>query len=302
MSTGVAGLPVLVTRPSGDAQDWVLKLKQGGFNAEALPLIDIAPAADLEDVSVLERTWAGLDRYAACLFVSGNAVKHFFRKKVPAGDDLYGEYAINSVAMTPDNVQVSLRGLELAPHLRFMAPGPGTSAALVAHGVPLGRIDAPPPDADQFDSEALWQLVGQRDWKGRRVLIVRGTTGGAGEGAGSSGREWMARQWQLAGAEVDFVSVYKRLATQLTQAQLVRARTASADGSIWLFSSSEALANLTAQSGLHDVDWSRARAVATHPRIMAAVRSAGWGVVVASRPAFKDILNTLVSIESGSHE
>lgn len=85
----------------------------------------------------------------------------------------------------------------------------------------------------------------------------------------------------------------------MTQAQLQRARVASTDGSVWLFSSAEAVANLVQMPEMAGMDWRHARAVATHPRIVQAVQAAGWGVVVASRPALKDIRDTLASIESG---
>jgi uroporphyrinogen-III synthase len=127
------------------------------------------------------------------------------------------------------------------------------------------------------------------------VLVVRGQSSGV-EG-NSSGRDWIVRQWQDSGASVDFVGVYQRRAPVLDDAQIDRARSASADGSVWLFSSSEALANLLGQADLQGLDWRRARAVATHPRIAKAVRAAGWDVVVESRPALKDIGQTLGSIE-----
>jgi uroporphyrinogen-III synthase len=281
--TGAAAR-VIVTRPLQDAQHWVQQLQQGGFAAEALPLIDIAPASD---VSAADRAWDTLGNYAACMFVSGNAVDYFFKQKVAVAQVEHGHSAIKTVANGGDG---------LPPALRFMAPGPGTVAALRAAGVPAGQIDAPAADADQFDSEALWAVVGQRDWQGRRVLVVRGE--GQEAGGVSSGRDWIARQWQAAGAEVDFVGVYQRRAPVFTDAQIQRARAASADGSVWLFSSSEAVANLTGLPALAGVDWGRSRAVATHPRIEEAVRAAGWGVVVASRPALKDIRDTLASIES----
>jgi len=260
--------PVIVTRPAADAQHWVEQLRQGGFAAEALPLIDIAPASD---TSALAQARQSLDRYAACMFVSGNAVEYFFQPTLPGG---------------------------LPPSLRLMAPGPGTVAALLAAGVPEGRIDAPAADAGQFDSEALWAVVGQRDWQGLRVLVVRGESPDAAGGGVSSGRDWIARQWEAAGAQVDFVGVYQRRAPQFSGWQLERARAAAKDGSVWLFSSSEALANLVRHPALASVDWRGARAVATHPRIEAAVQAAGWGVVVASRPALTDIKDTLASIES----
>ncbi|MBC7608727.1 MAG: uroporphyrinogen-III synthase [Polaromonas sp.] len=283
---------ILVTRPAHDAAHWVDKLQQAGFDASALPLIEIAPASGADDARALQQAWRDIASYAACMFVSGNAADHFFKPNMLRAQGKRAQAAINSVASTTWQ--------SVNPTLRFLAPGPGTAAALVANGVPAGQIDAPLPDATQFDSESLWAAVGQRDWRGHRVLIVRGATGDSDSAGASSavGRDWIARQWQAAGAEVSFVSVYERRAPVFTQAQLQAAQLASADGSIWLFSSSEAVANLTRQSGLQAVNWSSARAVATHPRILEAVRSAGWGVALESRPALKDIVNTLRSIES----
>jgi uroporphyrinogen-III synthase len=280
-----------VTRPAQDALHWVQRLQQAGMAAEALPLIEIAPASAAADVQALRQAWQTLDRYAACMFVSGNAVEHFFKEnKAPAQEERDQE-AINTIANHAPN--------RLPPALRFMAPGPGTVAALRAAGVPAGQIDAPALDASQFDSEALWQVVGQRDWQGRRVLVVRGQSLAAdGEGAGSPGRDWLARQWQAAGAQVDFVAVYQRRAPLLAEAQVQRAKAASTDGSVWLFSSSEAVANLASQPHLSRLDWRRARAVATHPRIADTLRAAGWGVVVESRPALQDIKAVVRSIES----
>jgi uroporphyrinogen-III synthase len=276
---------VIVTRPACDAQRWVQQLQQSGIDAEALPLIEIAAADGPADVQALAHAWQRLGDYAACMFVSGNAVTHFFQGKEALAQQLWAQAAINSIA-------------EQNPGLRCMAPGPGTVAALRAVGVPASQIDAPAADAEQFDSEALWASVGQRDWQGSRVLIVRGASAASSASSASVGRDWIAQQWQAAGAQVDFVGVYQRRAPTLTQAQAERARTASVDGSVWLFSSSEAVANLARMPDLAGTDWSRARAIATHPRIVDAARAAGWGVVVASRPALHDISATLRSIES----
>ena len=291
MPAGVRTVRVIVTRPAREAQRWVQQFQQGGIEAEALPLIEIAPAPAAASVQALRQAWQTLDSYAACLFVSGNAVDYFFKQNKALAHDQHGHSAINSIAsQVPD---------QLSPNLRFMAPGPGTVAALIAAGVPAGQIDAPAADAHQFDSQALWDVIGQRDWQGRRVLVVRGENPGtAGQIATSPGRDWIARQWETAGAQVDFVSVYQRRVPRLTKAQLQRARAASSDGSVWLFSSAEAVANLVSEPVLGAMDWSGARAVATHPRILDAARAAGWGVVVASRPALKDIRDTLASIES----
>lgn len=287
-------LRVIVTRPACDAQLWVRQLQQAGIAAEALPLIDISPASATASVQALKQAWQTLDGYAACLFVSGHAVEYFFKKNKALAQYIRAQEAINTIAnLIPER---------LPPGLRFMAPGPGTVAALLGAGVAAGQIDAPAPDAPQFDSQALWQVIGQRDWQGRRVLVVRGesprSSGTSAENPGAPGRDWIARQWTAAGAQVDFVAVYQRRAPRLTRAQIQRARGASGDGAVWLFSSSEAVANLLGLPALARIDWSGARAIATHPRIANVLQAAGWGVVVVSRPALKDIRDTLASLES----
>ncbi len=280
---------VIVTRPAQDAQVWVSRLQQSGFKAQALPLIEIAAVSHPADRAALQQAWNTLNDWTACMFVSGNAVEHFF-----------APFQVSTTAFDPSTgaqAAVDKTAPQLPSHVRFVAPGPGTAAALLAAGVPANQIDAPAPDAAQFDSESLWQVVGQRDWQAARVLIVRGK-GEATEGGGGSGRDWLAQQWRAAGSRVELVSSYERRAPQLTSLQIEAAKAASQDRSVWLFSSSEAVANLTQQAGLTGVNWQSARAIATHPRIQAAALQAGWGVVQPSRPALPDIVQALASIES----
>lgn len=291
---GVNAARVIVTRPAREAQHWVQQLQQSGVQAEALPLIEIVAASAAANLQALEQAWRTREQYAACLFVSGNAVEYFFKGKEALSFFSRPQPAMDKVTNT---------GSPVVSGLRCMAPGPGTVTALLAAGIPIEQIDAPAADARQFDSEALWNVVGQRDWRGRRVLVVRGESHAAAGGAeggdsASPGRDWITRQWQSVGAQVDFVGVYQRRAPRLTDAQIQRAQASSTDGSVWLFSSSEAVANLTRLPALSAMDWRCARAVATHPRILEAVRAAGWGVAVESRPALKDIRDTLRSIES----
>ena len=110
----------------------------------------------------------------------------------------------------------------------------------------------------------------------------------------SSGRDWITRQWKQAGAQVDFVGVYQRQAPQLNDAQLARARAASSDGSVWLFSSSQGIDNL--RGLLPGQQWAQARAIATHPRIAQAARIAGFGVVCESRPSLEAVAAALESL------
>lgn len=263
---------VIVTRPVRDAEGWVTALTERGLQAEALPLIAIEA---LPMSAALQRAWREINSYAALMFVSGNAVDAFFAQNQPLAPDGRARAAIDLIANQG---------------LRVMAPGPGTVAALLAAGVPAARIDAPAPEAGQFDSEALWAVVADRHWRGQRVLIVRGQSSGA-EPAGGAGRDWLARQLATAGALPEFVAVYRRSAPQFTAQQRLTLSEAATDGSVWVFSSSEAVGQLP------PADWSQARAVATHPRIAEAVRAAGWGVVAESRPALADIVASIESMQ-----
>ena len=163
---------------------------------------------------------------------------------------------------------------------RAWATGPGTTQALLRAGVPAACIDAPGADAAQFDSEALWQRVGAAVGAGSRVLIVRGADAADGGNTQGGGRDWFARQVTQAGGSVDFVVSYQRQRPQLDAAQRRLARAAASDGSVWLFSSSEAVHNL--QACLPQQDWQAARAVATHARIAEAARAGRLSLWCAS--------------------
>ena len=261
---------VIVTRPEREAQAWVHDLAAAGLDAQALPLMDIRPVAD---TSALQTAWQHLGDYAAVMFVSANAVQGFFAAR-PASAQSFG---------VADAIKT-----------RAWATGPGTAAALQGAGMALACVDSPESDAAQFDSEALWGRVGATLQRGARVLIVRGSDGPKSQAAEGVGRDWLAKQIVEAGALVDKVVSYQRVRPVLDAAQMQLAREAAADGSVWLFSSSEALAHLRAS--LPAQDWRGARAVATHARIAEAVRQAGFGRVVESRPALDYILGSIESM------
>jgi uroporphyrinogen-III synthase len=247
---------VVITRPLAEAQRWADELRRRGIEALVLPLLAIAPAPDLD---ALRRAAAAVGNYAAVLFVSANAVQAFFAA-APA-----------------------------FANRRAWAPGPATREALRAAGVPDARIAAPADDATQFDSESLWQQVRGELGPGDRLLLVRGADG---EGRGQ-GREWLGQQLAASGVQVDTVAAYRRELPVWDEAARATARRAAADGSLWLFSSSEAAGNLARL--LPGAQWQQARALATHPRIAQAVRALGFGQVGETRPALADVV---ASIES----
>lgn len=249
---------VVLTRPRREAGRWAQALQARGHTVLLLPLIEIGPAPDVE---ALRRAAAALPAYQAAMFVSGSAVRGFFREPVP----------------WPRTT-------------RAWCTGPGTARALQECGVPAAAIDLPGAEAAQFESEALWPLVSAQVQAGARVLLVRG----AGEDGQPAGRDWMASRLQGAGAQVDVVAAYTRQVPSWTEQEQAAASEAARDGSTWLLSSSEAVANLRAL--VPGVPLSQARAVATHERIAQAARDAGFGVVCLSRPSEDAVTATLESI------
>ncbi|MEI8169652.1 MAG: uroporphyrinogen-III synthase [Rhodoferax sp.] len=261
---------VIVTRPLREAQRWVQDLTASGLQAQALPLIKVGP---VDDTTAVVQAWQRLADYVGVMFVSGNAAEHFFASKKPLAPVFTAQAAIKT---------------------RAWATGPGTARALLRLGVAPDFLDAPSPDVAQFDSEALWQVVAPQVQPGTRVLIVRGAdTLGSDPAGQGSGREWFAKRVAQAGAQVDFVVAYQRCAPDFHAPEAALAQAAATDGSVWLFSSSEAVANL--QDLLPDQAWSGARALATHPRIAAAARKIGFLDVAESRPTLSDVVASLNS-------
>jgi uroporphyrinogen-III synthase len=222
----------------------------------------------------VDDAWSRLASFDAVMFVSGNAVVHFFKQKPPESAVFIAQAAIK---------------------IRAFAPGPGTASALLRAGVDGEFIDVPAPDTVQFDSEALWAVVKSQVVPGFRLLVVRGATVEAEEPSGGVGREWFAQQVRDAGGAVEFVVAYQRGAPDWTPAEHALAHAALADGSVWLLTSSEAILHLGTLCGGESLQ--NATAVATHPRIALAARSAGFGRVVESAPALTALLSSIESLQ-----
>jgi uroporphyrinogen-III synthase len=257
---------VLITRPASDAPAWVDALRAAGHDAVACPLIEIAPHPDTRAV---DHAWTQWPQWQAVMFVSAQAVRFFFARQ-PQGIQLTGE------------------------RTRCWATGPGTRQALLQAGVPAELIDSPPPDAGQFDSEALWQIVRAQVGPGQSVLIVRGTDQAASASHAGVGRDWLTQQLQAASVTVAWAVSYQRQAPVWTAAQRVEVVQAAADGSVWCFSSSQAVSHL--RDALPGQDWAQARCIATHDRIAQAAQALGFGGVHVARPTVADVLRSLESL------
>lgn len=248
---------VIVTRPAAQAAHWAQALRERGIDALALPLIDIAPPLEL---APLEQAWRQLAQQRLVVFVSPTAVEQFFAYR-PAGGRWPDDLAAASI-------------------------GAGTTQALQQQGV--ATVIEPPADAPQFDSEALWARLSERDWAGAPVLIVRG----------DGGRDWLADTLRRSGARPSFVTAYRRGAPQWNadaMVQLEDALTHPAD-TLWFFSSSQAIDHLLQLCAGRS--WAAARALATHPRIAEHARANGFGEVHETRPTLDAVAACIQSIAS----
>ena len=273
---------VIVTRVQPQAARWV-KLLSPSCDALALPLLETSALADTSALQAAGQRWSD---YTAVMFVSSHAVDHFFASNQAVALMYKGQEALKT---------------------RAWCTGPGTRSALLAQGLPAHQVDVPPTDGGQFDSEALWQQVHGQITPGARVLIVRGDTRDESPETGKPdsqadpspstpgvGRDWLAQSLRQAGAEVDFVVAYQRGAPVWGAAECGLATQAASDGSVWLFSSAEAVTHL--KSLLPAQSWTQARAVATHARIAQAARDVGFVTVCESRPTLADILASIESL------
>jgi uroporphyrinogen-III synthase len=246
---------ILVTRPAAQAEEWVTQLQRAGLDAVALPLMAIAAP---HDPAAVRRAWSELPMQRLAFFVSPNAAEWFFLQQ-------------DATFSWP-------------PSLQAASPGPGTSAVLRRCGVSPHLIVEPAADAPQFDSEALWSVLQNQPWTGASVLVVRG----------DGGRDWLAEQLREAGAEVNFVSAYRRTAPHFSASELavLEAALAQPQGHLWFFSSSEAVLNLVDAPQLQVLspDWSHSTALATHPRIADNAKSAGFDPVLSCRPTLDAVV------------
>lgn len=250
----------ILTRPAEEAARWQQALSPGGAAVVSWPLIDIIAVPQRAPLQEALSQW---DQWAAVMFVSRAAVQHLMALRAP--DHAWGR-------------------------TRCWVTGPGTQQALQVAGVPPELVDAPDAQAGQFDTEHLWQVVRHQVPAGARVLVVRGTEAEAWQQDGQ-GRDWLSHQLANTGVHVQTLASYMRSVPVWDAAQCAQARQAAHDGSIWLFSSSQALKNLQVLLPLQD--WGQARALVTHPRIAQTARALGWGVVRTSRPAPAEIRASL---------
>ncbi len=196
--------PVVITRPSMQAQVFARRVAAAGRTAIVFPLLEIHP---LPDPAQLREALGALRKYAMVAFVSPNAIDAAFGM-------LQGGW--------PKEVALAV-------------VGEGSRAALARHGLTSTNATIfSPRDPMKTDSETLLDALDLDALQGKRVLIVRGETG----------RELFAETLRAAGIDVVPVAAYRRTSPVLDAARRLQLTGLVHSENDWVITSSEALRNL----------------------------------------------------------
>lgn len=165
------------------------------------------------------------------------------------------------IFISPNAVQFGMQALRSIPDgVRVATVGEGSARALRALGV--ASVLAP---RDHFDSEALLALPALQQVSGWRIAILRG----------DGGRELLGDTLRARGAEVDYVTCYRRSRSVLD----IEGLRAAGPDAVTL-TSSEALTHLNAALSERTAELKRLPLFVPHPRIAAAARALGWQQVL----------------------
>lgn len=168
------------------------------------------------------------------------------------------------------------------PGLKVATVGKGSERVLAAYG--CAAVIAP---QQGFDSEAVIALpeFSAAAVAGRKVLIFRG----------DGGRELLAETLRERGASVEYVTCYRRFCPKLDPRSLLEP-VARGEIDALLLTSSEGVRNLEQMLGAEGLEALRPVMVfASHPRIAAQARAAGFHAVVETPAGDEGLMEALVN-------
>ena len=202
---------VVITRPAQQAGPLAARIAALGWRVTLLPLLEIHALDGEDECAQLQAVLARLTGYDLVAFVSPNAIDCVFAH----------------LAAWPPGVPLAV-------------VGEGSKMALAAHGVTAANASITSPfDTARSDSEHLLLALDLPALRGKRVLIVRG----------DGGRDYLADGLRAAGAEVEFVTAYRRKVPTLTPALRATLENLLQHNNDWIITSSEALRGLLALLG-----------------------------------------------------
>jgi uroporphyrinogen-III synthase len=186
-------------------------------------------------------------------------------------------------------------------HLKLALIGGGTEKIILESRFKPYLI-VKPANEEQWDSEGLWlQLFEQeKNWDGKKVLIVRGDTG----------RDWLVSRLESEKADVRLISIYKRqnldrndeywqnflkMWHTMPRSEVINENKPL----IWLMSSSLAcqyLSQTLMTLGLKEVILSQSIALATHEKIAQTAKDIGFSRVINILPGQESISQNIKNL------
>ena len=254
---------VVITRPAAQARPLAAKIAALGWRVTLLPLLEIHALDGEDECAQLQAVLARLTGYDLVAFVSPNAIDCVFAH----------------LAAWPPGVPLAV-------------VGEGSKMALAAHGVTAANASITSPfDTARSDSEHLLLALDLPALRGKRVLIVRG----------DGGRDYLADGLRAAGAEVEFVTAYRRKVPTLTPALRATLENLLQHNNDWIITSSEALRGLLALLGemgdekMAVVKMQQQHLIVPHARIAQTAAALGFARVTLTGSGDAGVLAALQS-------
>ena len=142
-ATALVGLQVLITRPQAQGAALCEEISQAGGRPIHIPVIEIAPPANLEPaIELIEH----LEEFDLAVFISSNAVSHAHR-------------LVSSLRGWPEHMRLAVIGKHSAEALR--------QCGLYADICPVHG----------FNSESLLAIAEMQQVEGKKIIIFRGVGG-----------------------------------------------------------------------------------------------------------------------------
>jgi uroporphyrinogen III methyltransferase/synthase len=242
------GKRVVVTRARAQASGLAQTLRGLGAEVIELPAIRIVPRIEADDVRAAV---SQLSEYSLICLTSPNGVRLLFD------------------AMR--NADLDARALHAA---QIAAIGPGTAAALAAHGIDADVVP------EEFVAESLLEALEGFDLEGRRVLIARA----------AEARATLPEGLRERGADLDVVALYETLPEE----PAAEALEAAAVADYVTFTSSSTVRNYLAAAGTPPAE---ARLVSIGPVTSETLRNAGLEPhLEAARHDIEGLVAALVAV------
>lgn len=169
---------LVVTRPKQHSLSFIDEAKSRGFEAAALPVLEIEPVTETAQKQAIKNQILRFDEFEAVIFVSQNAVQYGFNWL----EDYWPQL--------PQGIQYFGVGTKTESAIAERLANLGAENALVSHS------DA----SSKMDSESLLQHPSLLEVENKKILIFRGV----------GGRTKLYEELSSRGAQVEHCELYER--------------------------------------------------------------------------------------------